>query len=104
MSHLRFTNILATVVLFVVVPASFADGCLRCWHKCPSPYGHCQEGPPRLRFKCGCPKPVCDPGSLEHYGYYQTCWRPWPFPSDMSHCPEVLPPVVVEGVSAIPAK
>ena len=29
--------------------------------------------------------------NLPHYGYYQTCWHPWPFPPDWSHC-TVLPP------------
>ena len=106
MSHLRSLSILvsslATAVIFVVVPAARADGCLTCRQKCPPPYVHHHEGPPRLWFKCACPKPVCDPCSLEHYGYYQTCWRPWSFPPDMSHCPEVLPTVVVEDDKATP--
>ena len=50
-----------------------------------------------IRFKRACPRPVCDPCHLEHYGYYQTCWAPWPYPPDWSHCPTpppgaVLPP------------
>src|SRR5262249_15074712 len=44
-----------------------------------------------LKFKCACPKPVCDPCNLPHYGYFATCWRPWPWPHDWSHCP-VPPP------------
>jgi hypothetical protein len=63
-----------------------------CCHQwCPPCYIHCAEGAPKIKFKCGCPKPVCDPCSLEHYGYYRTCWQPWPFAPDWSHCP-VPPP------------
>lgn len=54
---------------------------------CPPPFQHCQEGPPCIKVRTGCPKPVCDPCKYEHYGYYQTCWRRWPFPPDWSHCP-----------------
>jgi hypothetical protein len=39
-----------------------------------------------FNYKCICPKPVCDPCNLEHYGYYPTCWHPWPFPQDYRHC------------------
>jgi hypothetical protein len=99
MSPLRSAEILATslAAAFVLAacPAAFADGhlsCFSCWHKCPPRYVHCLEGPPRIKFKCGCPKPICDPCSLDHYGYYQTCWRPWSFPPDWSHCP--VPPAV----------
>jgi hypothetical protein len=63
--------------------------CQRC--NCPPPYRHCMERPPRIKFKCACPKPVCPPCELEHWGYYETCWRPWPFPPDWTHCP-VPPP------------
>src|SRR5262245_36824157 len=59
--------------------------------KCPPPYVHCSEGPPKLKFKHACPKPVCDPCTLPHYGYFQACWRPWLLPPDWSHCP-VPPP------------
>jgi hypothetical protein len=64
-------------------------GC--CCEKCPPPYVRCEEGPPRLRFKIGCGKPVCDPCRLEHWGYYQNCWHPYPWPPDWSHC-RVPPP------------
>jgi hypothetical protein len=67
-------------------PAWFFDGWCKCG-KCPPPYIHCTEGPPRLKYKCACPKPVCEPCSLERWGYYQNCWHPWPFPPDWSHCP-----------------
>jgi len=70
-------------------------------YQCPPPYFWYTEGPPRLRFKKACPRPVCDPCNLEHYGYYQTCWRPWAYPPDWSHCP-VPPPGVVLPPPATP--
>jgi hypothetical protein len=48
------------------------------------------EGPPKLKFKKACPKPVCDPCTLPHAGYYEACWNPWPWAPDWSHC--ALPP------------
>jgi hypothetical protein len=61
-------------------------------HHCPPAYKHCVEGPPHLRFKCGCPLPVCPPDcNTPNWGYYQPCWNPWPWPPDWSHCP-VPPP------------
>jgi len=39
-------------------------GC--CCEPCPHPYVHCQEGPPCIKFKCGCPKPVCYPCNLQY--------------------------------------
>ena len=68
-----------------------------CKHHCPPYWKWVSEGPPKICYKCGCPRPVCDPCSLEHFGYYQTCWQPWPYPPDWSHCPspppgDVLPP------------
>ena len=52
------------------------------------------EKPPCIKWHCVCPKPVCNPCELEHYGYYPTCWRPWAYPPDYSYCP-VPPPGVV---------
>src|SRR5437773_60836 len=49
---------------------------------CPPPYCHVYEGPPCLKWKRGCPRPVCDPCELPHFGYFQTCWSPWPYPPD----------------------
>lgn len=73
-----------------------APGCASCG-KCPPPFKWHSEKPPCIKFHHACPRPVCDPCSLQHYGYYQTCWRPWNFPADWSHCPTpppgaVLPP------------
>ena len=73
--------------------------CLDCW-RCPPPYVHCQEGPPRLKFKCVCPRPVCGPCDLRHYGYYPTCWSPFPWPPDYSCCPApMVPGVIPPGIA-----
>jgi hypothetical protein len=68
-----------------------APACSACRENCPPKVVHYYEGPPRLKFKKACPRPLCDPCHLPHFGYYQTCWAPWPFPPDWSHCP-VPPP------------
>jgi hypothetical protein len=62
---------------------------------CPPYYHHSQEGPPRICVKCGCPRPVCVPCNAPHWGYYQTCWRPWPWPPDWSHCTGHTPAATV---------
>jgi hypothetical protein len=62
---------------------------------CPPPYVHCMEGPPCVHFKCVCPRPVCDPCNLEHWGYYPTCWRRWP--GNWANCPGRSPPWVYNG-------
>jgi hypothetical protein len=71
-------------------PLGCNDGCCdrtSCdHHNCPPKYIHCMEGPPRIKYKCGCGKPVCNPCSLPHFGYYRPCWQPYPFPPDWSHC------------------
>ena len=41
-------------------------------------------------------KPICAPCGLKHYGYYPTCWRPWPFPTNYSHCPPPPPPAAFQ--------
>ncbi len=61
------------------------------WLCCPPILKHCMERPPRICFWPSCPKPICSPCEAPHWGYYPTCWRPWPFPPDWSHCP-VPPP------------
>jgi hypothetical protein len=72
---------------------------------CPPYYHHVQEGPPRICIKCGCPRPVCVPCDAPHWGYYQTCWRPWPWPPDWSHCPGHTPAatVMLAPLSATPS-
>ena len=70
--------------------------CQSCqWFHCPPAFHHCQEGPPCLWFKCGCPHPVCNPCTLQHYGYFEACWTPYPFPADWSHCPTPPPAAFV---------
>jgi hypothetical protein len=43
-----------------------------------------------------CPKPICDPCNLPHFGYFETCWHPWPFPADFSHCGSPPPAALVQ--------
>jgi hypothetical protein len=64
-----------------------AQDCDQCGRPCPPWVKHRLEGAPRLKFKHGCPRPLCDPCNLPHYGYFQTCWHPWPFPPDCPRCP-----------------
>jgi hypothetical protein len=64
-------------------------------HHCPPPYQHCVEGPPCIHWKCGCPRPVCNPCDLPHWGYYDKCWTPWPFPPNWTHCPTPPPAAFV---------
>lgn len=77
-----------------------AGSCYSCqkFH-CPPHYKHCQEGAPRICFQHGCPKPICDPCTQPNWGYYQTCWTPWPWPPNWNHCP-VQPPAsaVIPGI------
>jgi hypothetical protein len=65
--------------------------CGRCKHFCCPHTKHCMEGPPRICFQCGCGRPIMSPCSAPNWGYYQTCWSPWPWGPDWSHCP-VQPP------------
>jgi hypothetical protein len=67
-------------------PAAECGGC------CPPWYVHCQEAPPRIKFKCACPRPVCVPCDEQYWGYFPTCWRRWPAP--YANCPERNPPWV----------
>jgi hypothetical protein len=101
----------ATAVALAIIPAAFGQSCSTCgtpqtgypFH-CPPKFLHWSEGPPKLKFKNACPKPVCDPCNLPHAGYYEPCWSPWPWASDWSHC--ALPPsaLTVEDVppNAVP--
>ena len=81
----------------LVAGLAFAAGargqdCDECKEKpCPPKFLYIFEGPPRIKFKHGCPRPICNPCDLPHYGYFATCWHPWPWPPDFSHCP-VPPP------------
>jgi hypothetical protein len=65
------------------------------WLHCPSWFHHCQEQPPCIRIHCGCARPVCNPCNLPNFGYFQTCWTPWPLPPDWSHCGVPRPAALV---------
>jgi hypothetical protein len=71
---------------------------------CPPWLHHCQERPPVICIKRGCPRPVCNPCGLPNFGYYQTCWTPWPLPPDWGHCPVTPPAAYVQlaGAMAVP--
>jgi hypothetical protein len=60
-------------------------------HHCPPPLKHCTEGPPKICYQHGCPRPICNPCALPNFGYFQTCWTPWPADANWSHC-SVPPP------------
>jgi hypothetical protein len=88
----------AAAVALTISSGAFGQSCTTCapapvTHPCPPKFWHWAEGPPKLKFKKACPKPVCDPCTLPHAGYYQTCWHPWPWDPDWSHC--VLPPTAL---------
>ncbi len=56
------------------------------------------EKPPCIKFKCICPKPVCEPCNLDGYGYYATCWHPWPYPPNCGYYPAPAPGAVAVAV------
>jgi hypothetical protein len=91
----------ATAAALALSPAAFGQSCATCdapnTH-CPPKFVHWMEGPPKLKFKHACPKPVCDPCNLPHAGYFEPCWAPWPWPPDFSHC--ALPSAACVGGSA----
>jgi hypothetical protein len=64
-------------------------------HHCPPAYQHCLEGPPSIHWKCGCPRPVCNPCDLPHWGYFDKCWTQWPYPPNWTHCPTTPPAALV---------
>src|ERR1043165_1255922 len=67
---------------------------------CPPCYKHCQEGPPRLHYRRGCPHPICNPCDLPHFGYWEPCWSPFPYKSDWLHCP-VPPPAAYVNLNPL---
>ncbi len=54
----------------------------------------CRPKEPRIKYKNVCPKPICPACEMENYGFYPTCWHPWPFPPNYAHCegPAIAPP------------
>jgi hypothetical protein len=67
-------------------------------HHCPPAFKYCYEGAPRIHWTRGCPRPICNPCDLPNWGYYETCWSPYPFPPNWSHCP-TLPPAAFVNLS-----
>ena len=39
------------------------------------------------KCKFGRHKQACNQCDLANYGYFPTCWHPWPFPPNYDHCP-----------------
>ncbi len=77
----------------LALPARAGDCCCPPGICCPVTT-FCIVRQPCIKWKCTCPKPICDPCNLDHYGYYPTCWHPWPFPPDYTCC-RVPPNAVV---------
>jgi hypothetical protein len=73
---------------------------------CPPAYRFCLHGAPCIKFKCGCPLPVCPPCDAPNWGYFQPCWRPWPWPPNTAHCPYPTPAALVapcpQAATAVP--
>jgi hypothetical protein len=70
---------------------------------CPPGISHCRERPPHVHITHGCPKPVCNPCELPNFGYFEPCWRPWPWPTDQAHCrvPSAAAPVIVDAEAPV---
>ena len=82
----------------------YAQECFTCQHThCPPALKHCMEGPPHICFKCGCPRPICNPCMNPNWGYFETCWNPWPWPPDFSHCRAVPPAATITLNPGLPA-
>src|SRR5579864_4423773 len=116
MAHGRWGRLLALLALAALAWAgqaasAHAQGCATCGQfgaaggcaegacqrfHCPPWFHHCQERPPVICIKCGCPRPICNPCGLPNFGYYQTCWTTWPLPPDWGHCPVTPPAAYVQ--------
>jgi hypothetical protein len=62
---------------------------------CPPAFKYIFEGAPHIHWHRGCPHPICNPCDLPNWGYYETCWTPFPFPPNWSHCPTPPPAAYV---------
>lgn len=104
------TGLCASAALWLALPAAAwaQQNCAPCaatfgvpcgvgcqTHHCPPAFKYCYEGAPHIHWKRGCPHPICNPCDLPHWGYYDTCWSPWPFPPNWSHCPTPPPAAFV---------
>ena len=67
----------------------------KCHGPCPPALKYIYEGAPHIHWHRGCPHPICNPCDLPTWGYFETCWTPWPFPPNWSHCPTVPPAAYV---------
>src|SRR5262249_6046406 len=77
-------------------PAVAAQECERCGKApCPPFYKHHYEGAPKIKFKRACPRPICNPCNLPHYGYFGSCWHPWPFPRNECACDLPQPTILM---------
>jgi hypothetical protein len=64
-------------------------------HHCPPHLKYCMEGAPKICVRIGCPKPICNPCTQPGWGYYETCWNPWPWPANYNHCPAIPPAATI---------
>jgi hypothetical protein len=100
------TVLLASLVLSVQCTTARADGCCSWWSRfqAGSLKSHCMTTHgPCLHCKWACVKSICDPYCLEHFGYYPTCWQPWPFPPDYRHCYALCMAPPLGAPAAMPA-
>ena len=84
----------AALALLMFSPTAWGqDCCPSCKVFCCPHYKHQTEGGPRICFWPCCGRPVNNlcVNPAPNWGYYQTCWSPWPWGPDWSHCP-VQPP------------
>ena len=96
----RYAAPLAALLLAPL--AARAQDCNRCQHfHCPPGLKHCMEAPPHIHFQHGCPRPICNPCLNPNWGYYETCWNPWPWPPDFSHC-RAIPPAATIALNPVP--
>jgi hypothetical protein len=95
----RTACLIPLAVALLLQPLALAQECGEACnhHHCPPCFPHCTEGPPRIKFKCACPKPVCPPDcDTPNWGYFEPCWRPWPWPPNYAHCPCPVPAACAE--------
>lgn len=83
--------------------ATFGAPCAVGCHRthCPPAFKHCYEGGPHIHWTRGCPHPICNPCDLPHWGFYETCWTPWPWPTNFAHCP-TPPPAQFVNMHGVP--
>ena len=93
MMHKTLTCLGISALIWLALPApgwaqAFGIPCgVDCGPRhCPPHYHVFVERPPRLWWRHSCPHPICNPCDLPHFGYFETCWNPWPFPPNWSHC------------------